>query len=397
MPEPFNLNLRHLGALGVIARSGSMNAAAAGAGISQPALTQGLAKLEASLGASLFDRRPGGMSPTASGLVMIDRADAAFAHLAAGTRPGPRGFARPERLMTSTQLRAFQALTDSGSFVGAAQATGLSQPALHRATRDLEQVTGTALVERRGRGVALTLDGHRLARAIRLAAAEIATGIAEAGSGGCESGRITIGAMPLSRALLLPRAVARHAIAMPGVTFSIIEGSWRELVDSLRDGVIDMMVGALRPAGIPDLDQAPLYEDHLVVAGRTDHPLAGPGDAAFDALRAYPWIVGPAGSPLRAEWDRMFAGDAPPPRPIECGSVMMIRGLLSGADFLTLVSPAQIALEVSSGVLAHVGGPIGDSVRTIGVTTRRGWRPGSAQRRFLAHLGNAAEELSSGL
>jgi DNA-binding transcriptional LysR family regulator len=46
----------------------------------------------------------------------------------------------------------------------------------------------------------------------------------------------------------------------------VLEGSWRELVEPLRDGEIDMIVGALRPFEIADLYQMPLYEDRLVIA-----------------------------------------------------------------------------------------------------------------------------------
>ena len=63
MAGPFDLNLRHLRALGAIAECGNISGAAQIAGLSQPALTQGLAKLETQFGAALFDRRPQGMEP----------------------------------------------------------------------------------------------------------------------------------------------------------------------------------------------------------------------------------------------------------------------------------------------------------------------------------------------
>src|SRR5688572_28405053 len=143
MPRPFDLNLRHLRALPVIVAQGTMSGAALAVNLSQPALTQGLAKLESQLGVALFDRDRDGVTATEGGMLMADRATAALGHLAAATiRRGGRGFARPEQLMTASQLHAFLALADTGSFVGAAAATGLSQPALHRATRDLEQIGG---------------------------------------------------------------------------------------------------------------------------------------------------------------------------------------------------------------------------------------------------------------
>ncbi|OYY89382.1 MAG: LysR family transcriptional regulator [Sphingomonas sp. 28-66-16] len=392
--NPFDLNLRHLRSLASIVARGSMSAGAEAVSLSQPALTQGLAKLERQLGVRLFERRSDGVLPTSEGTILADRSSAAFAHLAHAARSatrGSRGFARPEQLMTATQLRALLRLADVGSFVGAAQATGLSQPALHRAVRDLEQISAVALIERRGRGVVLTVAGRRLVRGVRLAANEIAAALVEMRPDLAEGGtRITIGAMPLSRALLLPRAIAQLAKTAPHVTTDIVEGAWRELVEPLRDGVIDLMIGALRPEPLADLEQRPLFFDRLVVVGRAGHPLAGIAAPSLDQLAQFPWIVGRPGTPLRLHWEAMFAGRRLPLAPVECGSVMMIRGVLRDSDFLTLVSPAQVALEVEAGILAQLGPAIADSVRNIGIVTRAGWRPTAMQAHFLALVRAAA-------
>lgn len=395
MIEPFDLNLRHLRALPAIAARGSVRAAAEAVSLSQPALTQGLAKLERQLGTTLFDRRSDGMTVTEHGGAFAERAGAAFRRLARAVREASggtaRGFARAERLMTATQLRALLALTDAGSFIGAAGATGLSQPALHRAVRDLEQVTGLALVERRGRGVALTVGGRRLARGVRLVRAEIAAGIAEIAPDAADRS-VVVGAMPFCRALLLPAAITRLLDETPRVRIDVAEGAWRELVEPLRDGAIDLMIGALREPCPPDLSQRALLVDRLVVVGRVDHPLAGTARGDLDSLAAYPWIVGRAGSPLRGHWQRLFAGRTPPAAPIECGSVMTIRGVLQRSDLLTLVSPAQVQLELANGLLATIGAPLAEHDRTIGVTTRCDWRPTPVQRRLLDHIDAVAAE-----
>ena len=391
--RPFDLNLRHLRALHFIVARGSMSAAAEAVSLSQPALTQGLAKLERQLETALFDRRPDGVAATANGAILADRARVAMACLAAAVRGGRGGFARPEQLMTSSQLHAFLALADNGGFVGAAEATGLSQPALHRAVRDLEQVCAVPLVERRGRGVALTAAGYRLARGVRLAAAEISAAIVETRPDDDEGGgSIVIGAMPLSRALILPRAIARFTLRAPRMRIEVVEGSWRELVDPLRDGLIDLMIGALRQASPPDLVQQPLMTDRVVVIGRAAHPLAAAAAPPRSSLADYPWVVGQAGTPLRSQWEALFAARDLPHAPIECGSVMVIRELLRDSDFLTLLSPAQVALEVQAGILTTIGPPLGKSGRTIGVTTRSGWRPTTRQRQFLDILKDVGAE-----
>jgi LysR family transcriptional regulator of gallate degradation len=387
MQSPYGLNLRHLRALSAIVAHGSMSAAARAVNLSQPALTQGLAKLERQLDAILFDRHADGVSPTAAGIIMSERVVSAVEHLTIATRSaarrGGRGFAAPETLMTASQLQGFLALADAGSFVAAAITTGVSQPALHRAVRDLEQICGVAIAERRGRGVVLTAAGRRLARGARLAAREIGAGIAELTSDEV-SGRIAIGAMPLSRALLLPRAIAAFVGGTPRAVIDVAEGSWRELVDPLRDGVIDLMIGALRDEAPPGLEQRVLFEDRLVVIGRADHPLSRISDPVLEDLARYDWIVGQDDTPLRAHWQALFAGHTAPAAPIECGSVMVIRGVLRDSDLLTLLSPDQVALEIDSGLLTTIGKPLKHGLRKIGITTRVGWRPTPAQMRFIA-------------
>lgn len=390
--KPFDLNLRHLRAIGHIVAERSLNRAADAAGLSQPALTQGLGKLERQLGTRLFERNPDGMTATAAGLALAERTERAFALLAGvGRRSGKRGFARPDALMTATQAEAFLHFADAGGFAGAAATCGLSQPAIHRAVRELEQIWATPLAERRGRGMALTPAGRALARGVRLAAGEIAAGIVEARGDTDEGGRIAIGAMPLSRALLLPHALALFLADARGTVIDVVEGSWRELIDPLLDGVIDLMIGALRsdpPAGI---DQVPLFTDRLAIFGRAGHPLAG-RSVDLDQLAAQPWVVGPTGTPLRSHWETLFVKRPLPAVPVECGSVMVIRGLLAESDLLTLVSPDQVALEVDAGLLVRIGPELTDTVRTIGITTRSGWRPTAGQARLIALLQRASTE-----
>jgi LysR family transcriptional regulator of gallate degradation len=371
--EPDRLNLRHLDVFAAIVRLGSVSAAAAAANLTQPAVTQGLARLEHQLGVALFDRHPGGMTATAAARGFAPRVEAALVQVAS-------------RRVTMAQLTAFVAVARSGSYVGASAATGLAQPSLHRAVRDLSLALGRALVDRRGRGLVLTAVGQRTARGFRLALAELAAGIAELeGLRGLASGRIAIGAMPLPRARVLPAIVAAYHRAFPHVEIVIAEGSHAELIEPLRDGELDLLIGALRdPVPGPDLVQTPLFRDHPVIIGRAGHPLADAPHTTAQ-LASFEWIVPARGTPLRAMWEAMFtrAGVAVPRVSIECGSVILIRGLLLDSDCLTMLSPDQVAVELAAGLLATVGGSPAGTLRTIGLTARAGWIPTLDQRAFI--------------
>ena len=391
--ESFELNFRHLQALPALAEKGRLGAAAESVGLSQPALTQGLAKLEHQLGRRLFLRRADGVLPTAEAALLIARVRSAVLHLAAAARGRRRGFAHPETLMTSTQLRAFLALAEAGSFRGAGVAMGISQPACHRSVRDLEQIVGTPLTDRRGRGVVLTEAGRRLARGVRLASGEIASGLDEIGARLAASPIVRIGAMPLCRARLLPHAAVRFGRVLPQAQLCVVEGSWTELVEQLRDGALDLMIGALRPPEeVPDLCQSAFFEDSLAIICRPAHPLVRCPNVTLPDLAAYPWIVGRAGSPLRLMWEGTFAPGTRPAAPVECGSVITIREMLRQTDFLTLLSPDQVGAELASGLLTVAVTGLPGCVRRIGVILRKDWRPAPAQAAFLRLLEEAGRE-----
>ena len=373
-------NLRHLRAIVRIAELGTMNAAAQAVNLTQPAITQALARIETTLGAALFERRHDGMVQTPAAELLVPRLRAALTHIAS-----------PH--VTMARFRALLALADSGSYSGASHITGLSLPSLHRAVSDLALSLRRPLAERRGKIVVLTEAGSQLARSFRLARVEIEAGLSELEAlKGHETRRIAIGAMPLSRARVLPLAVTRFLRQRPGVRISIVEGSRAELVEPLRNGAIDLMIGALRdPLVEPDLVQHPLFFDTPVIVARHGHPLVG-GKPSLTQLAAYPWIVAGKGAPLRDSWERMFANaDIPaPPVPVESGSVMTIRQLLIDSDMLTLLSPDQVAVEMEAEWLAKVGVLSTEFGRTIGLTMRDSWQPTVVQAELVAELRAAA-------
>jgi len=372
--EFWSFNLRHLRAALEIWRLGSINAAAKAVNLTQPAVTQAISNLEMLLGLPLFERQHYGMKPENAMHLIAPRLEAALAHIGS-TR------------VTMAQMRALIALGEDGSYLQASKATGLAPPSLHRAIGDLSVVLRRTLIERRGRAIGLTESGRRTLQSFRLARAELASAITEIeGLKGFETGRLAIGAMPLSRARVLPSAISAFHHRYPDVRINLLEGSWSELVEPLRDGEIDLMIGALREP-IDDLIQHRLFDDHPLVLGRKGHPAKNLVKRP-DGLASFSWAVPSLGTPLRAQWLAMFeqAGVPAPDVPIECGSVMMIRQILMDSDFLTLLSRDQVAVELEAGWLDVIYEPPPAIMRTIGITTRKEWRPTRKQRAFLHHL-----------
>lgn len=372
------INLRHLAAFVKVYELGTLVEAARAVNITQPAITQGLAGLEQAVDCKLFDRRSDGMQPTENAHALYFRAVSSLKHISSNR-------------VTYTQLRAFIALATWGSYTSASAATGLARPSLKRAANDLQIALGKTLIERDGRGIKLTSFGKRTARRFRLAIKEIENGLEEiAGLKGDQTGKIAIGAMPLSRAKVLPKAIVEFKAQNPAAHVLVAEGSYFELIEPLRNGELDFLIGALRdPSPGPDLVQTELFVDLPVIIARAAHPLKTTRRRIdLKKLTTFEWCVPKKGVPLRESWEAMFIdrGLTVPPVSVECGSVMAIRQILLGTDCLTLLSADQLAVELEAGWLKVIGQAPSSMQRKIGLTHREGWHPTSLQSAFVETL-----------
>ena len=377
-----------------------MSAGAKRVNLSQPALAQAVSKVERVLGERLFERLPSGMVPTAAGRMLIIRIERAFGYLTQAVRLVRRSARLPPvahiaRWVTMAQLRALIAVESTSSYALAAQQIGLSQPAVHRAVRDLQQFLGTPLLVRVGRSVRPTDTASRFVRFARLMLAELRTGRDEVGAlDAGDGGRIELGTLPMGRAVFLPELLAQFMAAHPAASVRVVEAPYEELLDALRQGDIDLLIGgALRdPAPTSDIVQEGLFDDEPVIVGNANHPLRRKKRLSPADLLRYPWIVPSQSVPMRANWERMFRSqgvDSPEVR-IECGSMLIARGLMLKGEWLTLLSRDQIQLERTAGLLAEIEAPGEVLRRRIVLTRRHDWRPTPLQ----AHLVDMAHQLA---
>lgn len=399
-------NLRHLRALLEVARGGSISAAARALHLSQPAVTQAVAALEAGLGAALFERTSRGATPTGPGQLCLARVERALQQLTEGLAEAVRGISDGDtalRNVTAAQLEVLVAVVAEGSFGQAARAGGLSRTAVHAAARQLERVLGVSLFETTSHGVQATREATRLARAARLAAAELAQAWAEvAAATGVDRGSTVIGAMPLARSVIVPAAIVRFATSRPRHAISVLDGPYESMLEALRSGVADVLIGALREDPPADVAQEHLFNDPLAIVVRAGHPLVGLTGGAgrappIAALARFPWIAARPGSPLRRHFDRLLAAIAleAPAAPIECNSLAAARGLLLASDRVMLLSAHQVRFELAAGQLVALPHPFGPVSRAIGLTVRRGWRPTEAQLELLSLLREMSRELGA--
>lgn len=388
-------SLRHLRVLLAALDTGRVTAAAEACRLSQPAVSQALARLEARSGAPLLRSDRNGLSATE-----IGAAYAARVRKALGRLDAVLAAAAPRLVLTVTrgQLVALIAVRDTESFTLAARRLGLTQPSVHRAVTQIEAELGKPLFARLGHRLQPSRLAETLADAARLCLADLEQAEAErAELTGHEAGRIVVGAMPLSRSAVLPRALAAFRALRATLPVTVLDGPYDDLLAGLRRGEIDLLIGALRQdLNLADVVQTPLFDDDLVLVVRPGHPalaLAEPGHAD---LARFPWIVPRPGTPARAQFSRFWAqmGQTPPPT-VECLSVLLMRELMTLTDHIGCVSRLQAAAEIALGAMVPLPHRLPDSSRSIGVTTRAGWLPTSAQAQFMDILHRIGAEITA--
>ncbi len=220
--------------------------------------------------------------------------------------------------MTLVQLRHLIALAQTGSFSRAAQAQFLTQPALSRSIRALEDELGMPLFDRVGRRIELTAFGRATLERARLLVsdAEELQGSGRRSREG-ERGTLRIGMGSGPGAMLMTPLLMTIALEHPQVHVEIARGGTELLVQSLRARTLDALVvdaRSLKPA--PDLRTELLFEMRGAFMVRRGHPLTKlRGGPRFEDVSRYPI----ASTPLSDEVARiLIARYGPQAHPEQC-------------------------------------------------------------------------------
>lgn len=381
-------NIRHLRAIDAVARNVSVSRASAEINLSQPAVTQAIAKMESTIGRTLFDRRQNGSYPTAAGEVFLhrvrrflDQIDRALSDVKANDGAQPLSWH-----VTSAQIRCLLAIAKSTSFSQAARSVGISTASLHRAAREIEATLQRPLYQATKYGLVLSPLGMEFARKIGLAIREMeAVDDDIRYLDGVESGRIAIGTLPMSGAYLIGAAIADLTRQFPEARVSVTNSPYNILLNSLRTGAVDVIFGVLRkPEWAVDIEEEALFSDPYCIVSRAGHPLASRSEISISDLTDYDWIVPGEGSPRRRQYEAVFEGAERRPRVgIETSSLSTIRSILMYSDRLTLVNRHEVETEERLKLLSVLNWTPNLPPMRKGITTRSDWLPTPVQSRFL--------------
>ncbi|GLK43907.1 MULTISPECIES: LysR family transcriptional regulator [Novosphingobium] len=381
-----SLSFRQLRLFEAIGDLKSVRRASEACSLSQPAVTQALAKMEVQLGATLVDRRASGSYLNEYGLVFharvkrfFEQTERAIIEIGAAIN-GEAARAMTNRLSRS-QLRTLVGVMEHGSFEQASDSFDISAASLQRAARDLQGNLHVSLFYRTAAGMLVSPQGMKLGLLVKLALQEIELGVMEVDSAlDGSTTPVVIGAMPFGGTVLLASVLDRFLERHPCADVRITNEGAVEMYKCLRAGDVDFVVGLLPEETPAELVCEPLVATPYAVVARQGHPLARAGKVTIEELMAYDWITGTPGSSRRACFDRIFEGTHGPQTHVATCALPVIRHLLKGSDRLTLMTSYELTHE--EGLRTLHCSPI-EPVPAIGITTRADWLPTPVQSDFI--------------
>ncbi|PYJ83821.1 MAG: LysR family transcriptional regulator [Verrucomicrobia bacterium] len=179
--------------------------------------------------------------------------------------------------MELRHLRYFIGVAEEENVSRAALKLHVSQPALSRQIRDLEEELGFLLLERSAKSVRLTEAGRAFfteARAVLQRAEDAVKAARAIATGG--QGELHVGYAPSLTARILPPALRAFQAELPNVRVRLHDLSTEEMLAGLREGKLQIaFVVRLTPALLRGLRFEELARDSICLAVAPKHPLAG--------------------------------------------------------------------------------------------------------------------------
>jgi DNA-binding transcriptional LysR family regulator len=188
-------------------------------------------------------------------------------------------------------LRYFAAVAAHGSFNRAAASLHLTQPALSRQVKDLEDELGVRLLERGKNAVTLTDAGELFYEEARdlLSRADQAV---QRVRGECRTEVLRVGYAPSVTAGIMPAVLEKFQAATPGVRIELADLSSREMIEQAKAGRLDLVISPEPSAtdAIPEFQWSELRRVSPVLVMPETHPLAKLKKIAPTRLRDLPLI-----------------------------------------------------------------------------------------------------------
>ncbi len=272
--------------------------------------------------------------------------------------------------LTLKHLRYFDALARHAHFGRAADACGISQPALSVQIKELEAMLGSPLVERGSRQIRLTSLGTAFldrARRILVQVGELED-LARSAMGPL-AGQLRLGVIPTVAPYLLPQVMAALSVQMPTLDLHPRESVTKSLIADLLDSRLDAAIVAL-PISEPALQEFALFrEDFVLVRPQSDAGKPVPSPEKLQDMRL---LLLEEGHCFRDQALSFCAVSTATPRYLMEGSSLSTLVQMVGAGMgVTLIPEMALPLETRLAQVSIARFPPPGPARSIGMVWRK--------------------------
>ncbi|WP_296644821.1 pca operon transcription factor PcaQ [Roseinatronobacter sp.] len=289
-----------------------------------------------------------------------------------------------DRRIKFRHLDAFSAIARARSFKIAAEQLNLTQPAISKTLKELEDILGVVVMERSRSGVSLTPQGEVFLQFAEQSTAALRHGLRSIQATNSAAGRLRLGALPSVASSLLPGAVLDFVAKSPDTLVELHEGPHHDLTSRLRSGSLDLVVGRLgKPDTMVGLSFQQLYSEEVVIVASPDSPAVGLRSAAdLDRFRVlYP----PKDSAIRPLVARLLIAQGVPlfRNRIETASPDFGRAVtVADPNTVWIISKGVVADDIAKERLVQLGIDMASTQGAVGIMSRAEEVPSVATRTF---------------
>lgn len=304
-----------------------------------------------------------------------------------------------DRRIKFRHLDTFSAIARAGSLKRAAEEMRLSQSAMSKILKELEDILGVALMDRDRAGARLTQEGEIFLQFAEQSTAALRHGLRSVRAGGMGGAQLSVGVLPSVASSLLPRAMLAFARSNPGTVLELHEGPHYDLTSRLRSGKLDLVVGRLgAPESMQGLVFRQLYTEEVVIVAAPDSPAAT--IRQLEDLAPLRVLYPPPDSAIRPLVARMLIARGVPlfANRIETASAALGRALtLADPGTVWVISRGVVLNDIEEGRLIRLDIDTTPTTGAIGVMSIADEVPTPAFRAFSTALQHAARHASSRL
>ena len=280
-----------------------------------------------------------------------------------------------------------------------AQQMNLSQPALSKMLRDLEEQFGFALFERLPRSMPPTELGEYVVRYAQVSLNDSQRFVDQVNrlrQGG--HGFLKVGGIFAATSVVLPEAIALIKARSPLLSIEVVEQSSDHLLAMLEQNKLDLIIGRFTDERFAQLfDFQPLGPEPFCLVVNHRHPLAQ-GPVSLADLSQWPWVLYPVGTPIRARMEAAFAavGLATPANTVDTISMPTFLQLLQSGPMIAMLPESMVSAHLHNGLLKALDTPLQLAPLDYGILTRKNERLTGPTREFAEILLEFARQRRNG-